>query len=204
MTIQNISSVPPKIFPAMPQLIQQDQLSMAYVNGGTTKALNAYRYKHLTKIALKDSSLAFYHYKQSSLTGVFFAMSKDLTDVAYLYSYTRCVIGGKPKAAEALAYRFLPEAYGLMKEAFFSHLLPIVGFVVTDYMYTPDGHKWFMAEYRVAFSRGYNVYAVDLTSNNVTQVTEAQFDALQTLYWGDSDKFQNLRFAIEYTSSTKG
>ena len=188
---------------AMPQLIPQSELTIKYIDYWKQEALSAYRNKSLTPIALKERDLAFYHYKKSALNGVLFVMSLDNTEIAYLYAYEKCTVAGKPKAAEALAYTFKMEARGLMKEVFFDHLLPYVGFIVTDSMYTPDGKKWFEAEYATAFDRKHKVYSIDLSTNAVSEVDRADFHKVVPLYWGTEEEFQKYRFAIELAGVPK-
>ena len=175
--------------------MQQHELSMTLVEEWKRTAANALSHKELVKIPLTDSSLDFYHYEKSSMTGVFFAAHDG--KIAYLYSYTKCKVAENVKAAEALAYVFDPEARGIMKQVFFDHLLPHLKFVVTDYLYTPQGKAWFEAEYNTAFARGHTVYAIDLQKGITVKVDKAAFKTLQPLYWGTEDSFRRYRFAIE-------
>jgi hypothetical protein len=188
---------------AMPQLIPQDQLSMQYVNkwkADAEKALRLARNITLHKLEPEYQESTLYHWAKSSTSGVWF-ISLDGKSVDYLYAYQsiRLDNSGQHKAAEALAYLFNPSVRGVTKGVFFNHLLPSQKFVVTDFMYTPDGHRWFEAEYVHAFGLGYKVYAIDMTGKTkLEQITEEQFWALQTQYWGLDAKHQKYRFAIKF------
>lgn len=189
-----------KLETAMPQLIPQDQLNMKYVmewKASTEKALRIGR--GVTKHTLEDRTFPVYHWAKSSVSGVWF-ISLDGENVDYLYSYQSLLLGGNHKASEALAYLFNTDVRGVTRAVFFNHLLPQQKFVVTDFIYTPDGHRWFQAEYNDAFGRGYKVYAIKLLANKhptVELITEEQFRELKGEYWGKSKAHQKYRFAIE-------
>jgi hypothetical protein len=185
---------------AMPQLIPQDQLSMQYVNTWKADAEKALRLgRGLTEHPLRNRTYPVYHWAKSASSGVWF-ISLDRKSVDYLYAYQsiRLDNSGQHKAAEALAYLFNPDMRGVTEKIFFDHLLPGQTFVVTDFMYTPDGRRWFEAQYNDSFGRGYNVYAIDMTGKTkLEQITEEQFRELQTQYWGLDAKHQKYRFAIQ-------
>ena len=183
---------------AMPQLIDQDDLSMDYVNKWKRETEGALkRNNHISSHKLENRNFPLLHWERSANTGVWF-VSVDGKSLDYLYAYKSISLGKKPRAAEALAYVFTPNGRGLMPKVFYNHLLPYSKFVVTDYMYTPKVHDWFEAEYNEAFGRGYKVYAIDLTNKfSMKEITKEEFDELQPLYWGQTTKQQKYRFAIE-------
>ncbi len=190
---------------ASPQLIPQNDLTMGYVNKWKAEAENSLRVgSNVTRHKLDPEDVDdyisnLYHWAKSSVSGVWF-ISRDGISIDYLYAYQsiRLDKSGKHKAAEALAYLFNPSVRGVTRGVFFNHLLPDLKFVVTDFMYTPDGHRWFESEYNEAFRRGYKVYAIDLTGKpKVEQITHEQFFELQPLYWGKDKLHQKYRFAIE-------
>lgn len=187
---------------AMPQLIPQTELNMQYVEKWKRKALSAYKHKALTPRRLRSTNLPLYHAKIGA-GGVYFVMNKD--ELVYMYAYTMTTIPvhGAPNkvAAEALAYVFDDEGSGLMKEVFFDHLLHDLRFVVTDYIYTPKGRTWFVAQYRTAFLEGHRIYVTGLTDDfELMEADRDVFVALSRAYWGSADDFQKYRFAIEYRS----
>lgn len=187
---------------AMPQLIPQDKLSLGYVNGWKLEAEKALRLgRHITQYEMDSRSAVLFHWAKSSVSGVWF-IALDGKSVDYLYAYQSIKLEGIHRASEALAYLFTDDVRGVTKEVFFDRLLPNQKFVVTDSIYTPDGHRWFKTEYAYAFRKGYKVYAIDLTAKkyqHVRQIDKEEFVKLQPLYWGLDDAHQKYRFAIEQT-----
>lgn len=194
---------------AMPQLIPQDKLDMDYVNGWKQDAEKALRLgRHLTPHPMQSRPTTLYHWAKSSVSGVWF-IAEDGKSVDYLYAYQSIRLEGVHRASEALAYVFNADAdmgssgiRGVTKEIFFDYLLTDQKFVVTDSIYTPDGKRWFQAEYSHAFAAHakYKVYAIDLGAargSRIRPVTWDEFRQLQPLYWGQDTAHQKYRFAIE-------
>lgn len=188
---------------AMPQLIPQGELNMAYVNKWRKLATDAKKRgsvkAHLLSPSDELNPTVLYHYKKSGSSGVWFFWDNVNQVVTYLYAYTSISLAQKPRACEALAYLFDTSVRGFTKEVFFDYLLPDQKFVVTDSQYTPDGKRWFEAEYAFAFRSKLKVYALDLTKKEIelTLIDSKTFRELQELYWGEDDLHQQYRFAIE-------
>ncbi len=193
---------------ASPQLIPQNDLTMGYVNKWKSEAEKALRIgRNITQHKMKEARYVLHRWAKSSASGVWFiTLDGKSVDFIYAYQSIRLDKSGKHKAAEALAFNFTKNKepldpgriVGVMRGIFFDHLLPDLKFVVTDFMYTPDGLDWFGAEYETAFGRGYKVYAIDLTGKpKVEQISQEQFFELQPLYWGKDKLHQKYRFAIE-------
>lgn len=181
---------------AMPQLIPQDELNDEYVwEWKKTAELALKRKHHVSQHAMQTGDI-LHHYEKSKTTGVFF-IANDGTHVDYLYAYKSINIEGKPSAAEALAYRFSDDIAGVTKEVFFDFLLPCCKFVVTDSVYTPDGQRWFKAQYNWAFGRRMKVFGLDTKEKTFFPVDRETFLFLQHSYWGLDDAHQHYRFAIE-------
>ena len=186
---------------AMPQLIPQSLLNLAYVNKWKVYAEKYLAKGTISPVEMPGTKYPLYHIKKSAVSGVW-VISLDGKTVDYIYAYSSFRLKGKHKASEALAYLFNPQVRGVTKEVFFDFLLPELTFVVTDSVYTPDGHKWFQAEYNWAFARGFNVYALDLTKKvELVQIDKEAFYKLQPLYWGKDKIHQKYRFAIELPSA---
>lgn len=188
---------------AMPQLIEQSDLDMTYVNKWKLRAERYLKHGEPKPIKMPSRPLdtyKLYHYQKSGSSGVWFIVNKR-NEIGFLYAYQSVKIGDIHQAAEALAYTFDKSLRGYIRDVFFDHLLPNSKFVVTDFMYTPDGHKWFEAEYAFAFSTGLNVYAIEIVSKReqtVRQIDRDEFTQLQSQYWGMDDEHQKYRFAIEH------
>lgn len=189
---------------AMPKLIPQSELDIAYVNKWKKAAENHLKYKKPSPIEGFTTSYPLYHLATSNTRGVWY-ISEDGKTIDYLYAYQSIKLQ-KPKAAEALAYLFSPGGgpnyelgvRGVTRDIFFNYLLPQQKFVVTDSIYTPDGYRWFQSQYAFAFrTAGYVVYAWDMKRNEVRQIAKEEFKSLQTAYWGETDEHQLYRFAIE-------
>jgi hypothetical protein len=181
---------------AMPQLIPQDDLNDDFVwEWKKTAELALKRRYRLTQQAMQTGDI-LYHHEKSKTTGVFF-LAADGVHVDYLYAYKSINIQGKPTAAEALAYRFSDDVVGVTKEVFFDFLLPYCKFVVTDSVYTPDGHRWFKAQYNWAFGRGMKVFGLDMKEKTFFPINKETFLFFQHSYWGLDNAHQHYRFAIE-------
>ena len=145
-----------------------------------------------------------YHWekKTGNEEGMYFASENGKSvDFLYYYCKVRILHLEKKAVAEALAFRFNENALytrGLLPILFFDFLLPRVKFVVTDSVYSMDGQRWFYPQYRQAFANPgkYTVYALDTSTLSVAEVTNDQFQALQSRYWGSTEEFQRYRFAI--------
>ena len=191
---------------AMPQLIQQKDLSLRFVIKWKNIAEKSLRMKKALLTPETELVYPLYHYQTSSVAGVWF-ISIDGVHVDYFYMYKSIKLAGLEehkvfKAAEALGFLFNDQVVGVTRSVFFDHLLPSQKFVVTDSMYTPDGHRWFKAQYNLAFARKYKVYAIYLKArdakNSIFEIDLNSFPNLQISYWGMSDEYQHYRFAIEY------
>jgi hypothetical protein len=191
---------------AMPQLIHQEDLNMAFVLKWKKVAEMALRNKKLTPIRMENHVYPLFHCATSKTSGVWF-ISGDRSKVDYLYAYFNAKVDRKTAVIEALAYLFTEDVRGVTKEVFFSYLLPYSKFVVTDSMYTPDAERWFGAEYvyafcsNGAFNNGYKVYAFELSKGKTTNyrqvLTIDEFNKMKDGYWGLSGVHQKYRFAIE-------
>jgi hypothetical protein len=181
---------------AMPQLIPQGELDRSFVEKKRIEAVQALKRGHRISTSLLFMGATLYHYQKTNTTGTFFTADPD-GSINFLYAYKSIPLEGKPRAAEALAYRFNNRGKGIIGEVFAKHLLPHCKFVVTDYAYTPLGQDWFDTQYDHAFARGLKVYAIDLKAETIKQVDAQTFLELQPLYWGLDDAHQKYRFAIE-------
>lgn len=181
---------------AMPQLIPQNELDNQYVEKKRIEAVQALRRGYHISSSLLGLGDTLHHYQKSNTSGTFFVADPDGT-INFLYAYQSIKIEGKPRAAEALAYRFNFRGKGLIREIFFNHLLPQCKFVVTDYAYTTLGQEWFDTQYHQALARDLKVYAIDLRSKTFKRIDAKTFIELQPLYWGLDDAHQQYRFAIE-------
>jgi len=131
---------------------------MSYVNKWRADAEKALRLgRNITQHKMMESRHTLHHWAKSSTSGVWF-ISLDGKSVDFLYAYQSIKLdrsGKQHKAAEAMAFNFTKDKeagnpgriVGVMRGVFFDHLLPNLKFVVTDFMYTPDGRDWFDAEY---------------------------------------------------------
>jgi len=196
MNIKQLESLYQEL--AFPQLIPQDKLNIEYVNKWRNDAEKALRIgRHVSIHDIKNRDFKVYHWRKSSVSGVWF-VAIDGKTVDFLYAYQSLRLNEVHRASEALAYSFNPEQVaGVIGKVFFDHLLPNLKFVVTDSLYTPDGHRWFLAEYNEAFGRGYKVYAIDLAKNTIVRIDKKKWSDLQPLYWGKDEAHQKYRFAIE-------
>jgi len=181
---------------AMPQLMPQHELDRSHVEKKRVEAQQALKRGHRISTSRMFTGDLLHHYQKSGTSGTFFVADPE-GNIDFLYAYQSIKMEGKPRAAEALAYRFTPAAKGLIREIFFNHLLPYCKFVVTDYAYTPLGHEWFTGQYALAARQGLTIYAIDLTAKTFKRIDAATFTELQSLYWGLDDAHQKYRFAIE-------
>ena len=187
---------------AIPQIIPQDDLGMDYVNKWKKFALSGLECGKLEPVhmpARPFDSNKLYHYLKSGSSGVWFLVNRK-REIAFLYSYQSVDISREPQAAEALAYLFDEHTRGYIRDVFFDHLLPYSKFVITDFIFTPQCHRWFQAEYNHAFSTGRLVYAIEILdkrTQSVRQIDRDEFDRLKPLYWGLDTAHQKYRFAIE-------
>lgn len=195
---------------ALTQIIPQDDLNFDYVNRWKNEAEIALKTnRNITQITrYKSPGANLFHWKKSSVSGVWF-FSRDNISIKYLYAYQGLQLNGIPKAAEALPYIFYNDSLehdqvrGVTRTVFFDHILPDQKFVVTDSIYTQDNKRWFDTMYDNAFIWGHKIYAIELPTSVISEISPEEFYTLNSLYWGQDTEHQKYRFAISLSKYTR-
>lgn len=185
----------PQFIPALSEKYKNKYLSWAqaaYANKGKSRRLNKLLGSKL------PASYTLWHYVRGKLH--FFFYVKDDKVVVLHVSEIR-VFGRVTRAAENLVIRLGGEPLGAIYEVFFDYVLPYHGFVVTDYQYTADGHRFFQNVYREALTRRAeeNVCWVFNADGSAPQQIEnvAAFNAVCEQLFGEDKVFKTQLFAIQ-------
>jgi len=159
----------------------------------------------LSEILIEDERNLFYRVGNNR-EGWYAGFDKKMGLLYYLVHYERASsFIGKP-ITQTQIWRWHTNlfAQGITERVVFEILIPKFGSIMSDEYHTPDGKRFWesllaRAERRKHYYGLLNLKTKDVFLPEINETVQDFLDRVSSEAWGDSEKFQNMRFIISKT-----